>query len=465
MSDSSEKNYPVSTPEVARMLGLGNDGEHAEMVHRPAPSPSGLPVKDLPVVDVKLAQEKEGHDEAGSKKGHSGGHDFSHALKLPHIQPPHEGGHEEQAQESMIVKFVKNAAPYVIVFSIGVFLYFFFFSRVDFGRLLKLPTRSVTARETALEELKKKEGLDAYYSWISGFYYDVTDGKVLDPEVDNSGNGLSNYHKYLLNLNPKSYDTLGLGMADSEALAKGISPITGSSLTDNQKEIIDRYFDMEVISNKLALSQLQKNGGQVAGVRTQENPNGYSSFDTPRQDGSSSGTNSGSGNSGDQGSFQSANPNPNESDIDTNVPGRLEIPSLKINVPVIWTKDTKNFDKDLQTGVVHYPGTALPGQIGTAYISGHSSNYVWARGSYNQVFSTLGNLADNTSFKVTVVQKNGKDAIYHYIVVGRQEYDAKDQAQFRNSAQSVVALSTCWPVGSTAKRLVVFGQLTQVEKQ
>ena len=130
----------------------------------------------------------------------------------------------------------------------------------------------------------------------------------------------------------------------------------------------------------------------------------------------------------------------------------------------MWSDDPKDFDKDLQSGVIHYPGTAMPGQIGTTYISGHSSNFAWAKGSFKQVFAVLGKLADNTSFKITVVQKNGKDAIFHYVVTGRKEYSPTDQAQFANSGKSVVALSTCWPVGSTAKRLVVYGELTQTEK-
>jgi len=66
-------------------------------------------------------------------------------------------------------------------------------------------------------------------------------------------------------------------------------------------------------------------------------------------------------------------------DINQSVPGRLQIPSLKIDAPLIWSSDPKNFDTDLQSGVIHYPGTALPGEIGTTYISGHSSNYSWAK--------------------------------------------------------------------------------------
>ena len=132
-------------------------------------------------------------------------------------------------------------------------------------------------------------------------------------------------------------------------------------------------------------------------------------------------------------------------------------------MPIVWSQDPKNFDADLQCGVVHYPGTALPGQIGTTYIAGHSSNYPWAKGSYNQIFSTLGKLANNTSFKITVTQTNGKTVTFDYVVTSSKQFSPTDQAQFANTGKSIVALSTCWPVGSTAKRLVVFGQLTQTE--
>src|SRR6185369_5277191 len=94
------------------------------------------------------------------------------------------------------------------------------------------------------------------------FYYDVSDPRVIDPDTDNSGNGLTNFQKFLLNLNPKSYDTLGLGMADSEALAEGINPLSGQHLTDSQKQILDKYFDMETIMNKLALNKMNGTSGQ-----------------------------------------------------------------------------------------------------------------------------------------------------------------------------------------------------------
>ena len=71
--------------------------------------------------------------------------------------------------------------------------------------------------------------------------------KILDPEYDNSGNGLINFQKYLLKLNPKSR-SVGLGMADSQALSLGIDPATGKPLGE-EKNLIAKYVDMEVVSN------------------------------------------------------------------------------------------------------------------------------------------------------------------------------------------------------------------------
>jgi LPXTG-site transpeptidase (sortase) family protein len=151
-------------------------------------------------------------------------------------------------------------------------------------------------------------------------------------------------------------------------------------------------------------------------------------------------------------------------EVNQDIPGKLEIPANNISVPLIWTQNVADFDNDLKQGTVHYPGTPLPGQIGTAYISGHSSGYIWDHSPYKQVFAILGQVKDGTSFTITVTQKDGKVVKYHYVVERRGEYAANDQAQFISTADSVVALSTCWPVGTTDHRLVLFAKLTQTEK-
>ncbi len=430
------KKFPSATSEVAKMLGISGDANEAHTGS--VVSGHNLPVANLPVVeDVHTDTRNSIH--GSSQNSHN-------VQELPELE-----GFEESEKSSKASAIFKAVGPYLAVFAVGLVLYYFFFTSVNFSSLLNINTtpKAVTPKQTALQTLQE-QNMASYTKWINSFYYDIQDPKILGPESDNSGNGLSNFQKYLLKLNPKSYDTLGLGKPDSETLANGIDPATGVALTDQQKDILNKYVDMEVVMNRLALHKLQ-NSESVAGIGI--NANGTVA-NNPFNNTTTSNVAPVTGSNFNIGGIE----------INTDIPGRLEVPSLKINAPIIFTKDTKNFDKDLQTGVVHYPGTALPGQIGTAYIAGHSSNYIWSQGSYNQVFSRLGDLANNTSFKITVVQKNGKDVIFHYVVTYRNEYLATDQEQFRNMEKSLVALSTCWPINTTAKRLVVYGELTQTEK-
>jgi len=461
------KKYPKTTAEVAQMLGLHTAGQDLPMASFPM---ADLPVAGLPVVPDSNQQPEPtapaspADPAAAASPAHS---------ELKSIQ-------EQAAEQPFYVKAGKALLPYAAIFLVGIFLYYFFFTKVDFATMFKSTPKAATPQITQIQQLEQQD-VAAYNKWIASYYYSVSDSTILDPETDNSGNGLSNFQKYLLNLNPKSYDTLGLGQADSQLIATGINPLTGGPETDAQKAVVSKYIDMEVVQNRLTLSNMQ-NPPQVAGAVTgNDSAGGGSAFggnyslSTGSQPSFNYGGQAGSGGSaGNQGfavrggtvasqTVSNDQIGNNQADVNTAVPGLLEIPDLKIKVPVIWSKDPNNFEQDLQVGVVHYPGTAMPGEIGTAYIAGHSSNYVWAKGSYNQIFSKLGSLALNTSFKITITRQNGKTAVLNYVVTKIQQYSPTDQAQFQNTDKSVVALSTCWPVGSTAKRLVVFGELTQVQ--
>ncbi len=459
-----------ASPEVGEILGFNKQADEAHSGHsqptKKAHEPAGLPVVDSHAVSSS-------HSPA--IKAEESSHD-THKKEITD---------ETEKNKAGLKRSFKIAAPYLAVFFVGLLLYYFFLSKTDLSTVLdkiKPSNKTVqTPKETALMELEK-QNLENYRTWIAQYYFDVSDVAIIDPNGDNSGNGLSNFQKYLLGLNPRSYDTLGLGMADSQALALGLNPLTGSPLNDKQKEIVDKYFDMEVIMNRLALSNLNNSRNNIAGAAVGNNNYNISNSQVQNNQ-----QNNNTGSLDVRGYQQNNNSISNQnnavyvapktgvnltpvssysdnSDIDQAKPGLLEVPSLKISVPIVWTQDSKNFDRDLQSGVVHYPGTALPGQIGTTYISGHSSNYAWAKGSYNKIFSKLGDLANNASFIVTVYTKEGKTIKYHYVVTHRAEYKATDQAQFENAGTQTVALSTCWPVNTTQKRLVVFGELTQTER-
>ena len=80
---------------------------------------------------------------------------------------------------------------------------------------------------------------------------------------------------------------------------------------------------------------------------------------------------------------------------------RIIIPRIGKNIPLVNVENQrastssewhKIFMKELDKGVIKYPGSADPGHIGNSFIFGHSSNFPWARGKYNQVFALLDKL-------------------------------------------------------------------------
>ena len=72
-------------------------------------------------------------------------------------------------------------------------------------------------------------------------------------------------------------------------------------------------------------------------------------------------------------------------------PNILVIETLDIKAPIIFAEEAneETFQKSLENGVVHYPGTAKIGQKGNPYIFGHSSDYIWKKGEYKTVFALL----------------------------------------------------------------------------
>jgi LPXTG-site transpeptidase (sortase) family protein len=141
---------------------------------------------------------------------------------------------------------------------------------------------------------------------------------------------------------------------------------------------------------------------------------------------------------------------------------RLIIPSLNLNVPIEippnnallgedWDQLEVDIQKSLEDGVVHYPGTARPGQAGNFFVTGHSSYYPWAEGDYKSVFARLPEL-------------NVGDEYWVYYGGDRHRYIIKEKREVRPTNVSVLdqpldermsTLMTCTPVGTTLRRLVL----------
>ena len=362
----------------------------------------------------------------------------------------------DKKNNTSMSKVVNSIFPYVAIFIGAVLVFLVLFTGTSISSIFSSivgtqPKAAVT--KTVIPSAQ----LSAYNTWIRSYFYEVTDPTVLDPDNDISGNGLTNYEKFLLGLNPTKQDSLGLGMTDTEALMQNIDPLTGTNLTDAQVKFVAANIDLEAASNKVSLAAANTTP-EVAGASIVA-----SSFVAPSNSPISS-TSYASVNSNSNTAAPSINLNRDSVAVNNNVNGELDIPALKITVPLIWSADPKNFETDLTSGVVHYPGTAMPGALGTSYISGHSSNYAWIKSKYNNIFAHLGDLKQYDSFTITVKNTAGKTVIFHYVISGSQIYSSSDQTQFASTGKSIVQLSTCWPIGTANKRLVVTGQLTQIEQ-
>jgi len=144
---------------------------------------------------------------------------------------------------------------------------------------------------------------------------------------------------------------------------------------------------------------------------------------------------------------------------------RIVIPKIAKNVPVsrpspdaLEREDWAKFDDDLQLalkdGVVHYPGTARPGQRGNAFYTGHSSYYPWDKGRYKDVFARLPELTIGDEY---VIYSRGR--AHHYRVTHVFEVMPNDVSVLdQPPGKQMSTLMTCTPIGTTLRRLIVQGE-------
>ncbi len=141
---------------------------------------------------------------------------------------------------------------------------------------------------------------------------------------------------------------------------------------------------------------------------------------------------------------------------------RIVIPKLKLNVPLVappveallrqdWVQVEEDIQDALTDGVVHYPGTARPGQAGNFFVTGHSSYYPWAPGHYKTVFARLHELDEGDEYWVYY---NGDR--HRYIVQNKKEVEPSDTSVLdQPGGMRMATLMTCTPVGTTLRRLIL----------
>lgn len=128
----------------------------------------------------------------------------------------------------------------------------------------------------------------------------------------------------------------------------------------------------------------------------------------------------------------------------------VTIPRLKIEKAQVEVDSN-----DLSQGLAHLPGSALPGEKGNVFVSGHSALNSFFRGQ-SVVFASLQNLKKGDEIEVEVLGIK-----YKYQVTDLKVVDPKDLSVLNAPEKQgrYISLMTCVPPGLNFKRLVVLGKM------
>lgn len=133
---------------------------------------------------------------------------------------------------------------------------------------------------------------------------------------------------------------------------------------------------------------------------------------------------------------------------------RVVIPKINVDAPIILpdSSDEKTIFNNLEKGVVLYPSSVIPGQIGNSILLGHSSAYPWYKGNYGSVFSLLNRLEAGN--QIIVFYSKNKHV---YEIIGKQVI-LKDVSIQSQDESSRLILISCWPVGTAWKRIMIIAE-------
>lgn len=135
----------------------------------------------------------------------------------------------------------------------------------------------------------------------------------------------------------------------------------------------------------------------------------------------------------------------------------IVIPKIDAKAPVFSNIDPFNqieFLSILKKGVAHAKGSALPGESGNVYIFAHSTDAFYNVGRYNAVFYLIGKLDEGDEIYVYFEGNKFTYKVYDKKVVAANDIKYLGKLSDKNT----LTLQTCYPPGTTLKRLVVLAE-------
>lgn len=132
----------------------------------------------------------------------------------------------------------------------------------------------------------------------------------------------------------------------------------------------------------------------------------------------------------------------------------ITIPKINAQAPLIFNVNPWNeseYLSRLKKGVAHAKGTALPGEKGRSFIFAHSSGNPLELTRLNTVFLKLGELKKGD---IIEIKRNNK--VYKYKVVDKKIVWPGEINYLKEKGGDGLIIQTCWPIGTSFKRLLVF---------
>jgi sortase A len=140
----------------------------------------------------------------------------------------------------------------------------------------------------------------------------------------------------------------------------------------------------------------------------------------------------------------------------------IVIPKIGANAKIIKDVnplDSREYQKALTEGVAHARGTALPGQVGNVFLFAHSSDNFLNANRYNAVFYLLNKMEKGD--KIYLIFNRRK---FDYTVTEARIVPAEEITYMESESETAkVTLMTCWPAGTTLRRLVVVAEMLPTE--
>lgn len=144
-------------------------------------------------------------------------------------------------------------------------------------------------------------------------------------------------------------------------------------------------------------------------------------------------------------------------------PDSIEIPKIQITSPLVFVPEGEAentspaaLKKYLDRGVLHYPGSPLPGEQGQVVILGHSAPVGWLQIKYDWVFSKIDKLDKGDK---VVIYYNNHEYVYRVqrTVFLEKGEDLPDS--LLTKSRYMLVLISCWPPGKDSRRIAVEAEL------